>query len=72
MGLRPPLAALDQIRWDRSPRPMRWGVRRLMDRPLPALVLGDGSPRHTAECQEGRGFSPAMENGLSLGALEHF
>ena len=34
-----------------------------------ALVLADESPRHIAECREGRGFSPAVENGLSLGAL---
>jgi len=33
------------------------------------LVLGDESPRQIAERREGRGFSPAMENGLSSGAL---
>jgi len=34
-----------------------------------SLVLADESPRHTAKCREGRGFSPAVENGLSFGAL---
>jgi hypothetical protein len=33
------------------------------------LVLADESPRHIAVCREGRGFSPAVENGLPLGAL---
>ena len=33
--------------------------------PVPA----DESPRYIAERREGRGFSPAMENGLSLRAL---
>jgi len=32
-------------------------------------VLADESLRPIRECREGRGFSPAMENGLSLGAL---
>jgi hypothetical protein len=41
----------------------RYGARPL--RP----VLGDESPRQISECREGRGFSPAMENGLSSGAL---
>ena len=34
-----------------------------------ASVPADESPRHFAECREGRGFSPAMEDGLSFGAL---
>jgi len=34
-----------------------------------SLVLADESPHHLAGRREGRGFSPAMENGLSLGAL---
>jgi len=32
------------------------------------LVLPDENPRHIAEYREGRGFSPAMENGLPSGA----
>ncbi len=32
-------------------------------------MLADESPRHIAERPEGRGFSPAMENRLSSGAL---
>jgi hypothetical protein len=34
-----------------------------------AVVLVNESPRHIAAFREGRGFSPAMESGLSLGAL---
>ena len=34
-----------------------------------SLVLADESPRHFRECREGRGFSPATENGISSGAL---
>ena len=33
------------------------------------VVRADESQRHIAECPEGRGFSPAMESRLSLGAL---
>ena len=36
---------------------------------LDPLVRADESPRHIAECPEGRGFSPAMESRPSLGAL---
>jgi hypothetical protein len=36
--------------------------------PRPDLVPADESPRHIPKCREGRGFSPAMENGLSWGA----
>ena len=32
-------------------------------------VGADKGPRHIQECREGRGFSPAAENGLLLGAL---
>jgi hypothetical protein len=32
-------------------------------RPWVMLVPADESPRRIAECREGRGFSPATENG---------
>jgi len=37
--------------------------------PGSVLVPGDEIPRHIAERREGWGFSPATENGSSLGAL---
>ena len=43
--------------------------RRYNGFPGHSLVLADEIPRHIAERRQGRGFSPATENGSSLGAL---
>ena len=36
---------------------------------IPTRNLADESPRHSAECREGRGFSPAVEDSLWVGVL---